>query len=142
MKVISLETKKQYILVSEDFKQRKMKSAKDFIIKNNRLSTRGSGQLSRIAAQFVDRVYCFNPTLITIDYNLDDGESFFLQIGERAVPLEMDGPQLILDDRIWGVRDSSPIVADLFIQYANGKNELIRSGILIIPLPNSVQNKR
>ena len=33
MKVISLETKKQYVLVSEDFKKKKMKTAKDFIFK-------------------------------------------------------------------------------------------------------------
>ena len=142
MKVISLETKRQYVLVSEDFKQRRIKSAKEYILKNNRLSTRGSGQLSRVAAQFGDRVYCFNPTLITIDYKLDDGEFFFLLIGERAVPLEMDGSQVILDERIWGEGDGSPIQADFFIQYVDGKNELIRSGVLLIPLPSSVQVKR
>lgn len=37
MKVMSLDTKKQYVLVSEDFRQRKLKSAKDFIVKNNEL---------------------------------------------------------------------------------------------------------
>ena len=83
MKVISLKTKKQYVLVSEDFKQRKLKSAKDFIVKNNRLSTRGIGNLATVVGQVGEKIYWLNPTLITIDYEPEDGEYFFLKVRDE-----------------------------------------------------------
>ena len=46
IKALSLSDNKQYIFVSEDFKERKLKSAKDYLVKTNRLSTRGSGSSS------------------------------------------------------------------------------------------------
>lgn len=142
MKVISLDSHKQYIFVKEDFKHRKMKSAKDFIVKNNRLSTRGSGSLTSVRAQIGDMIYWLNPTLVTLDYELDDNEFFFFQIGDRTLALEMDGSQLILDERIWGDGDRMPIEADLYIEYADGEKELVSSGVLIIPLPDVLRKKR
>ena len=125
MKVLSLDTKKQYVLVSEDFRQRKLKSAKDFIVKNNRLSTRGIGNLSSVAALLGDRIYWLNPTLITIEYEPEEGEFFFLKAKDEEIKLEMDGQQLILDERIWGESVPSQIETDLYFHYKDGENELV-----------------
>ena len=142
MKVLSLDTKKQYVLVSEDFRQRKLKSAKDFIVKNNRLSTRGIGNLSSVAALLGDRIYWLNPTLITIEYEPEEDEFFFLKADDEEIKLEMDGPQLILDDRIWGESAPIQIETDLYFHYKDGENELVDPGVLIIPLPNEIQLKK
>lgn len=142
MKVLSLDTKKQYVLVSEDFRQRKLKSAKDFIVKNNRLSTRGIGNLSSVAALLGDRIYWLNPTLITIEYEPEEGEFFFLKAKDEEIKLEMDGPQLIFDERIWGESVPSQIEIDLYFHYKDGENELVDPGVLIIPLPNEINLKK
>ena len=142
MKVLSLDTKKQYVLVSEDFRQRKLKSAKDFIVKNNRLSTRGIGNLSSVAALLGDRIYWLNPTLITIDYDLENGEYFFLKVKDKEIRLEMEDQQLVLDDHIWGDNNPSPTEVDLYFHYKDGDNELVNSGILIIPLPSEISLKK
>lgn len=142
MKVLSLDTKKQYVLVSEDFRQRKLKSAKDFIVKNNRLSTRGIGNLSSVAALLGDRIYWLNPTLITIEYEPEEGEFFFLKAKDEEIKLEMDGQQLILDERIWGESVPSQIETDLYFHYKDGENELVDPGVLIIPLPNEIHLKK
>lgn len=142
MKVMSLDTKKQYVLVSEDFKQRKMKSAKDFIVKNNRLSTRGLGSLSSVASQVGNLVYCLNPTLITIDYEPEEGEYFFLRFEGNEILLEMDGNQIVFNERIWGENDSGPIQADLYFHFADGENSLVNPEILVIPLPNEIHLKK
>lgn len=142
MKVLSLDTKKQYVLVSEDFRQRKLKSAKDFIVKNNRLSTRGIGNLSSVAALLGDCIYWLNPTLITIEYEPEEGEFFFLKAKDEEIKLEMDGPQLIFDERIWGESVPSQIETDLYFHYKDGENELVDPGVLIIPLPNEINLKK
>ena len=142
MKVISLETKKQYVLVSEDFKQKKLKSAKDFIVKNNRLSTRGIGNLATVAGQFGEKVYWLNPTLISIDYEPEDGEYFFLKVKDEEIRLEMEDQQLVLDDHIWGEKNPNPTETDLYFHYNDGDNELVSSGILIIPLPSEIHLKK
>lgn len=142
MKVLSLDTKKQYVLVSEDFRQRKLKSAKDFIVKNNRLSTRGIGNLSSVAALLGDRIYWLNPTLITIEYEPEEGEFFFLKAKDEEIKLEMDGQQLILDERIWGESVPSQIETDLYFHYKDGENELVNPGVFIIPLPNEIHLKK
>lgn len=142
MKVMSLDTKKQYVLVSEDFRQRKLKSAKDFIVKNNRLSTRGIGNLSSVAALLGDRIYWHNPTLITIEYEPEEDEFFFLKANDEEIKLEMDGTQLIFDGRIWGESVPSQIETDLYFHYKDGENELVDPGVLIIPLPNEIQLKK
>lgn len=142
MKVMSLDTKKQYVLVSEDFRQRKLKSAKDFIVKNNRLSTRGIGNLSSVAALLGDRIYWLNPTLITIEYEPEEDEFFFLKANDEEIKLEMDGTQLIFDGRIWGESVPIQIETDLYFHYKDGENELVDPGVLIIPLPNEIQLKK
>ena len=142
MKVISLDTKTQYVMVSEDFKNRKLKSAKDFIVKYNRLSTRGIGSLSSVAHQIGDKLYWFNPTLVKIDYELEDGEYFFIMAGNEKIQLEMDDQQLVLDGRLWGEADPAPIEIDLYFHYQNGEDVLVNSGILITPLPSKIQLKK
>lgn len=142
MKVLSLDTKKQYVLVSEDFRQRKLKTAKDFIVKNNRLSTRGIGNLSSVAALLGDRIYWLNPTLITIEYEPEEGEFFFLKAKDEEIKLEMDGQQLILDERIWEESVPYQIETDLYFHYKDGENELVDPGVLIIPLPNEIHLKK
>ena len=141
MKVISLESKKQYVLVSEDFKQKKVKSTKDFIVKNNRLSTRGIGNLATVASQVGEKVYWLNPTLITIDYEPDDDEYFFLKVRDEEIRLEMVNQQLVLDEHIWEENNPSPAEVDLYFHYKDGGNELVSSGILIIPLPSEIHLK-
>ena len=142
MKVLSLDSKKQYVLVSEDFKLKKMKSAKDFIVKNNRLSTRGIGGLSSTADIIGDKIYWLNPTIITIDYTPDNGEYFFFVVNGENTILEMDGRQLVIDERIWDGADPLPIECDLYYHYSNGGNELINPNILIIPLPSEIQLRK
>lgn len=142
MKVISLETKKQYVLVSEDFKQKKLKSAKDFIVKNNRLSTRGIGNLAMVAGQVGEKVYWLNPTPISIDYEPEDGEYFFLKVKDEEIRLKMEDQQLVLDDRIWGEKNPNPTETDLYFHYKDGDNELVSSGIMIIPLPSEIHLKK
>ena len=97
MKVISLDTKKQYVLVSEDFKKRKMKSARDFIVKNNRLSTRGQGNLSTVRRQIGDHIYLLDSILIPIDYEVEEGEYFYLKYKDKQQPLTMVDGQLLFD---------------------------------------------
>ena len=142
MKVISLDTQKQYVLVSEDFKQRKLKSVKDFIVKNYRLSTRGTGSLTTVANQVGPRVYWFDPTLIDITYEPDNGEYFLMTIEEHDAKLEMVEGQLILDSSIWGDIDPHPTEADLHFVYPDGERELVSQGILLIPLPKEVRLKK
>lgn len=142
MKVISLDTKKQYVLVSEDFKNRKMKTAKDFILKNHRLSTRGIGRLSDVRYQVGDFIYWFDPTLISVDYELEEGDYFFLRIDEEDRPIEIVDGQLVFDSRIWGDADPRQVETDLYFHYNSGENELVNPGIIIIPLPNEVHLRR
>ena len=138
IKVMSLDTKKQYVLVSEDFKQRKMKSAKDFIIKNNRLSTRGIGNLSAVARQIGDKIYWVDPIIIDVAFKPEKGEYYYLVIDLRKHILEYSDGHLVFDSGIWG--DSTPTqeTADLFFHFSDGSDELVSSEIEIVPLPNEV----
>lgn len=142
MKVLSLDTKKQYVLVSEDFKQRKMKSARDFIIKNNRLSTRGLGSLSTVCEQIGNKIYWIDPVLIAIDYEAEDGEFFFLRIDGKDLKLEMTEGQLVFDSKIWEDTEIRPVEPGLYFHYKDGEDELVSQGILIIPLPSEIQLRK
>ena len=142
MKVISIETKKQYVLVSEEFKKKKMKSVKDFIFKNHRLSTRGIGRLSDVGAQVGDIVYWLDTTLISIDFEPEEGEYFFLRINEKDLPIEIMESQLVFDSKIWGEMEPSQLEADLFFHYNTGENELINPGLLFVPLPSEIHLRK
>lgn len=138
MKVLSLETNKQYILASEDFNQRRLKSVKDFIIKSNRLSTRGFGDLSTVASQIGNPIYWLSPTSIPINYKPDAGEYFFIKVKEQEILLEMKDGQLVFDEKIWRDGERIPIEADLYFHYIDGENILVSSGIQILPLPSEL----
>ena len=138
IKALSLETKKQYIFVSDDFKKRKLKSARDLIIKSNRLSTRGLGDLSSVASQVEDRLYWLNSIAIPIDYEPEQGEYFFLKIQGQEVMLAYDDGQLIIDDSIWSGGEQIPIITELYFHHNDGENESIKSEVLIIPLPSEI----
>ena len=94
-----------------------MQSIKPYRSKNNRLSTRGIGNLSSVAALLGDRIYWLNPTLITIEYEPEEDEFFFLKANDEEIKLEMDGTQLIFDGRIWGKSVPSQIETDLYFHY-------------------------
>ncbi len=142
MKVISLETKKQYVLVSEDFSKRKLKSVKDFLSKSNRLSTRGIGSLSAVKAQVGDIIYWVDPVLIAIEYEPGDGEFFFLRYEGKDIPLEITDGQLVLGAKIWSGAEIASIEPDLYFHYNDGEDELVSQGILIIPLPSEIQLRK
>lgn len=138
MKVISLESKKQYVLVSEDFKKKKLKTAKEFIFKNHRLSTRGIGRLSDVGEQVGHLIYWFDPTLISFDYDLDEGDYFFLRFDDNDIPIEIEENQLVLDSRIWEGAEPQQIEVDLFFHYNTGDEELVSPRIMIVPLPEEI----
>lgn len=142
MKVISLDSKKQYVLVSEDFKKKKLKTAKDYIFKNHRLSTRGIGRLSDVGEQVGNLIYWFDPTLITIDYELEEGDHFFLRVDDNDLPIDIVDGQLVFDSRIWGDSEPRQIEADLLFHFNTGENELINPRILIVPLPNEIHLRK
>ena len=142
MKVISLETNKQYVLVSEDFKQRKLRSAKDFLVRSNRLSTRGFGKLSAVADQVGYKIYWIDSVSIPIDYVPDEGEFFLLKFGPRVVRLPWKNGNLVFDSDIWKGLEPAPTEADLFYCYSDGEEELVSSGILLIPLPDEIVSRK
>lgn len=142
MKVLSLESKKQYVLVSEDFKQRKMKSAKDYVVKSNRLSTRGIDDLASVAASIGDRLYWIDPVLLYIDFEPEEGESFVLKYDDKNIRLPYVDKQLVFDSRIWGESIPYPIEADLFYLYSDGEEELVNSDFMLIPLPHEVSLRK
>ncbi|MBO4416996.1 MAG: hypothetical protein J5801_02610 [Bacteroidales bacterium] len=143
MKVISLDTKTQYVMVSEDFKNRKLKSAKDFMVKYHRLSTRGIGSLSSVSSVIGNKLYWLNPTLIKIDYVPEEGDYFFLLTPDNEIiRLEVEDQQLVIDDRIWGEANPFPIETDLYFHYKDGEDKLVKSGILISPLPTEIRLKK
>ena len=138
MKVVSLETKKQYVLVSEDFKQRKIKSAKDFIIKSNRMSSRGIGNLSSVANQVGKKIYWIDPIVINVSFEPEDEEYYYFESESQKCILEYRAGQLIIDSSIWGDNSPHQTTVDLYFHFADGKDELLQSEIEIVPLPNEV----
>lgn len=142
MKVLSLESKKQYVFVSEDFKQRKMKSAKDYVVKSNRLSTRGIDDLASVAASIGDRLYWIDPVLLYIDFDPEEGESFVLKYDDKSIRLPYVDKKLVFDSRIWGESIPYPIEADLFYLYSDGEEELVNSDFMLIPLPHEVSLRK
>lgn len=138
MKVLSLDTKKHYVMVSEDFKQRKMKSAKDYLEKNNRLSTRGLGSLSTVSSQIGDKIYWLESASVSIDYEPYPEEYFLLKCEGREVALTIVDGQLVFDRSIWCGDEPHQLEADLYYHYKEGDNELVSSGILIVPMPSKI----
>lgn len=141
MKVLSLSDKKQFIFAATDFKERKMKSAKEYLVKTNRLSTRGSGSLSSVVRQIGETLYVIDTTCVAISYTPDESEFFFLLCDGNRHELEYKDGKLIFTPDIWGGLQE-PISVDLYYRYADDKDELVVDGLSIVPLPKTVQIKR
>lgn len=156
MKVVSLVSKKQYIFVSEAFKQQKTKSVKDYLVKNNRLSTMSTSmteyipssysshphlELSSVAASVGERLYWVDPIMVYIDIEPEEGDFFVLKYDEKYIILPFENRQLFFDQSIWGENEPYPLKVDLFYHFSNGEEELVKSEIMLIPIPVSLKKK-
>ena len=137
MEVLSLQDNNQYVFASPDFKKRKMKSAQDFLVKSNRLSTRGSGSISSVARKLSDTIYAIDTTMIPVDYIPDESEYFYVMKMDRRFVLEFKDNHLIFSHEIWS--ENEPVEVDLFYHFADGEEECIKEGIQIIPLPKELK---
>ena len=140
MKVQSLTDKQRYIFVSEDFSDHKMKSAKDYLVKSNRLSTRGSGSLSSVGRKMSDTIYVMDEEMIPIDYVPDESEYFFVTNGAGRFVLDFQDKHLLISPEIWA--DNEPVEVDLFYHYADGEEECVKEAIQIIPLPKELKQRK
>lgn len=141
MKVMSVSDKKQFIFAATDFKDRKMKSAKEYLVKTNRLSTRGSKSLSSAVRKMDDPIYAIDTTMVAIDYDPKESEFFFVTDGDRRINLELRDGYLLLTPDIWA--DNESVEVDLYYHYSDGTEECIKDGLLIVTLPKEIKkNKR
>ena len=140
IKALSLSDNKQYIFVSEDFKEHKLKSAKDYLVKTNRLSTRGSGSLSSVGRKLSDTIYAMDTTMIPIDYIPDESEYFFVVKKDRRFVLEFQDNHLLFSPELWA--ENEPVEVDLFYHYADGEEECVKEGIQIVPLPKEIKKEK
>ena len=141
MKVLSLADKKQYILSSEMFKKEKTKSAKDYLVRTNRLSTRGTGSLSMVRRQLGETLQVLDTTCVSVGYVPDEEEYFFLICGEDRFELGYSEGQLVFVPEIWEGK-TEPVTGDLYFHYSDGEEELVTEELEIVPLPESVVTSR
>ena len=140
MEVLSLQDNYQYVFASPDFKTRKLKSAQDYLVKSNRLSTRGSGSLFSVGRKLSDTIYAMDATMVPVDYVPDASEYFFVTNQGKRYVLAYDEGCIVFSPEVWannGVTD-----VDLFYHHANGEEECIKEGIQIIPLPKELKKKK
>jgi hypothetical protein len=137
IKALSLSDNKQYVFVSTDFKERKLKSAKDYLVKSNRLSTRGSGSLSSVERQIGETLYVIDSTEVSINYEPDESEYFFLLLDGNRFELSYKEGRLVFTPVIWTGKDE-PITVDLLFHYADGYEECVIEELSIIPLPSVI----
>lgn len=141
VKVLSMTSHKQYVFVSSDFNERKLKSAKDYLVKTNRLSTRGSGSLSSVGRQIGETLYVVDSTSVSINYTPDESEFFFLLSNGSRHKLEYQDGNLLFSPDIWdGAQESMTV--DLYFRHSDNEEELVIEGLSIIPLPETVQAKK
>lgn len=137
MKVLSLSDNKQFVFVSTDFEDRKLKSAKEFLVRSNRMSTRGSGSLSTLARQIGDVVYILDTTRIAVNYVPDESEFFYLLLPDGShKPIDYsDGSLLFTSDVIAGETEE---VVGLFFRFSDGEDECVIDELSIVSLPVSI----
>ena len=138
MKVLSLSDYKQYVLVSPEFKQNKIKTVKDYLVRTNRMSTRGSGSLSSVARQLGNTVYVVDTTRIPIAYQPDESEYFFLVSSGKRFELGYKDGHLVLSPDIW--KEESPVTCELHFHFSDGEEECVMEELSIIPLPKEILN--
>ncbi len=137
IKALSLSDNKQYVFVSTDFKERKLKSAKDYLVKSNRLSSRGIGSLSSVGRQIGETVYVIDSTEVSINYEPDESEFFFLLSNGNRHELQYKDGKLLFTPDIWDCK-SEAISADLYFHYADGVDECVIEELCIMPLPSII----
>lgn len=137
IKVLSMTSHKQYVFVSTDFAERKLKSAKDYLVKTNRLSTRGSGSLSSVARQIGETLYVVDTTEVAISYEPDEAEYFFLLLDGNRLNLTYNDGKLVFTPDIWAGKEE-PITVDLLFHYADGDEEYVIEELCIMPLPSVI----
>lgn len=137
VKVLSMASHKQYVFVSTDFKERKLKSAKDYLVKTNRLSTRGRGSLSSVGRQIGETLFVIDTTEISISYELEEAEYFFLLWDGNRHNLTYNDGKLVFTPDIWAGKEE-PITVDLLFHYADGDEECVIEELCIRPLPTVI----
>ena len=141
MKVLSLSDNKQYVLVSNEFKQKKVNSAKDYLVRSNRLSTRGAGSLSGVARQLGSTIYVVDTTRVPVAYVPQEAEYFFLILSSgRRFNIGYDDGHLVFSPEIW--QGESVSSGELFFHYSDGIEECVIDNLSIISLPETIQIKR
>lgn len=134
IKALSLSDNKQYVFASTDFKERKLKSAKDYLVKSNRLSSRGIGSLSSVGRQIGETLYVIDSTEVSINYEPDESEFFFLLSNGNRHELQYKDGKLLFTPDIWDCK-SEAISVDLYFHYADGDDECVIEELCIMPLP-------
>lgn len=140
IRVQSLTDNKQYVLSARDFKQRGLSSSKDYLVRTNRLSTRGSGSLYSVARQIGETIYILDSARVSINYRPYESEYFFLLLGNERHLLEMEDDQLVFDSSVF--KGQEPLEADLYYHYADGKEECVVEGLSLVWLPKSASRKK
>lgn len=140
IKALSLSDQKQFIFVSTDFKERKLKTAQDYLVRSNRLSTRGSGNLYALERQLGGSLYVLDTTCVSINYKPDESEYFFLLRDGNRQELEFKEGKLYFTPDIWSGQED--VVVDLYFRHSDAEEEPLIEGLRIIPLPESVKTKR
>ena len=136
MKVLSLTDSKQFILVSRDFEQKKLKSLKEYLVQTNRFSTRGLGHLSSVERQIGETLYVCDTTRVAINYVPDESEYFFLSDGESRFELGYEDGQLVFYPFIWEGRET--MIIDLFFHFADGEEENVIEELEIVPVDQRI----
>ena len=138
IKALSLSDNSQYVFTANDFKKKKLKSARDYLVKSNRLSTRGSGSLSSVARKIGETLYVIDTTSVAISYEPDESEYFFLLRDGESYELQYDGGKLVFTPDIWeGCQEQMTV--NLFFRYSDGEEECVIEDLVIVPLPESIQ---
>ena len=140
MRVLSLSDKKQFILVSNDFKERELKSAKDFMVKTHHLSTRGIGSLSTVARKLGETIYVIDTTVVVVNYLPDASEYFFVTFDGSRRTLDCKDGNLVLTPDIWAKNE--PVNVCLLFHNADGIEEMVSESIQIVPLPEKISKTK
>jgi hypothetical protein len=140
MEVLSLSDNKQYLLVSSDFKQKHLKSAKAYLIKSNRMSTRGTVSLSRVARSIGNKVYAIDTARVAINFTPAKEEYFFIESDGKRYELDLWEGNLLFPPEIWSQKHIVDV--DLFYHHSYGEEECIKEGLHIIPLPKEIKSKK
>lgn len=141
MKVLSLSDYKQFVITAPGFKQNKVQNLKDYMVRSNRLSTRGSGSLSSVERQIGETLYVIDTTEVSISFEPNESEFFFLlKDGDRHI-LEYKEGRLLFTPDIWDGRQDM-ITVNLFFHHSDNEEEIVIEDLIIVPIPEAIQLKK